>query len=78
MKTRLQDQPIKSFEDLRGLRAVGYVRDSTLDQREGFGPDIQIHNEKRFADSYGLVLKDQLYTEFVSGRSINARCSNSY
>ena len=27
-----------TFEDLRGLRAEGYVRDSTLDQRDGFGP----------------------------------------
>ncbi len=27
-----------TFEDLRGLRAEGYIRDSTLDQRDGFGP----------------------------------------
>ena len=67
------EQPIKSFEDLRGLRAVGYIRDSTLDQREGFGPDIQKHNEERFAESYGLVLSDQFYIEFVSGRSVRNR-----
>jgi hypothetical protein len=73
MKTRPQEQPIKSFEDLRGLRAVGYIRDSTLDQREGYGPDIQKHNEERFADSYGLVLNDRWYTEFVSGRSVQKR-----
>ena len=27
-----------TFEDLKGLRAEGYIRDSTLDQRNGFAP----------------------------------------
>ena len=49
------NQGIASFEDLRGLRAEGCVRDSTLDQRDGFGPTIQKTNEERFADTYGLV-----------------------
>jgi DNA invertase Pin-like site-specific DNA recombinase len=73
MKMRPLEQPVKSFEDLRGLRAVGYVRDSTLDQREGYGPDIQEHNEERFAESYGLVVNDRWYNEFVSGRSMEKR-----
>ena len=59
-----------TFEDLRGLRAEGYIRDSTLDQRDGYGPDIQKHNEERFALSYGLVLGDRWYTDFVSGRTV--------
>ena len=62
-----------TFEDLRGLRAEGYVRDSTLDQRDGFGPDIQRHNEERFAETYGLVLGNRWYTEFVSGRHAQKR-----
>ena len=57
-----------TFEDLRGLRAEGYVRDSTLDQRDGFGPEIQHHNIERFSESYGIVLGSRWYTEFVSGR----------
>ena len=73
MKMRSFKKPIQSFEDLRGLRAVGYIRDSKLDQREGYGPDIQKNNEVRFAESYGLVLCDQFYTEFVSGRSMQKR-----
>ncbi len=73
MKKQPLIQPIKSFEDLRGLRAVGYIRDSTLDQRDGYGPDIQKHNEERFALSYGLVLGDRWYTDFVSGRTVQAR-----
>ena len=62
-----------TFEDLRGLRAEGYVRDSTLDQRDGFGPEIQRHNIQRFAQSYGVLLGNQWYTDFVSGRSANNR-----
>ncbi len=66
-------QGITSFEDLRGLRAEGYIRDSTLDQKDGFGPTIQKINEQRFAETYGLVLGDRWYTEFVSGRSVHGR-----
>jgi len=33
----------RTFEDLKGLRAEGYIRDSTLDQRDGSGPEIQRH-----------------------------------
>lgn len=62
-----------TFEALRGLRAESYVRDSTLDQRDGFGPDIQRHNIQRFAESYGLVLGDKSYTEFISGRQAKNR-----
>ena len=40
-----------TFEDLRGLRAEGYIRDSTLDQKDGFGPAIQKGNEERFAEA---------------------------
>ena len=62
-----------TFEDLRGLRAEGYVRDSTLDQKDGFGPEIQHRNIERFSESYGVVLGDRWYTEFVSGRSSRNR-----
>ena len=49
--------------------AEGYIRDSTLDQRDGFGPEIQHHNIQRFAESYGIHLGSRWFTEFVSGRS---------
>jgi DNA invertase Pin-like site-specific DNA recombinase len=60
---------VKTFEDLRGLRGAPYYRDSTEDQKNGFGPDIQKHNEERFAQTWGIILGDLQYTEFVSGRS---------
>jgi DNA invertase Pin-like site-specific DNA recombinase len=62
-----------TFESLKGLRAEGYIRDSTLDQRDGSGPDIQRHNIQRFAESYGLILGQRWYNEFVSGRSVAGR-----
>ncbi len=69
-KTKVRNvNNVKTFEDLKGLRAEGYIRDSKPDQADGFGPDIQRHNEERFAQSYGLILGNRWYTEFVSGRS---------
>ena len=62
-----------TFEDLKGLRAEGYIRDSTPDQRDGNGPEIQRRNEERFATSYGLILGNRWYTEFVTGRSVRKR-----
>lgn len=62
-----------TFEDLRGQRAEGYVRESTADQRDGFGPDIQHRNIQRFAESYGLALGNRWYTESVTGRRVAKR-----
>ena len=72
MRSSLEQQQL-TFEDLKGLEARGYIRDSKLDQRDGFGPHIQQSNIGRFAESYGLVLGDKWYTEFVSGRSADNR-----
>ena len=62
-----------TFEDLKDLRAEAYVRDSTIDQRDGFGPDIQHRNIERFAQMYELHLGNRWYTEFVSGRTVEKR-----
>ena len=64
---------VKTFEDLRGLRAECYVRDSTEDQKNGFGPTIQRHNEEQFARNWGMILGNRWYAEFVSGRSVSKR-----
>ena len=55
-----------TFEDLKVLRAEGYIRDSTLDQKDGFGPEIQRKNIQRFAEANGLILGQHWYIEFVS------------
>src|SRR3972149_1766222 len=58
-----------TFDDLKGLRAEGYIRDSTLDQRDGFGPEMQRRAEKNFARTYGLCLGSAWYTDFITGTS---------
>ena len=55
-----------TLEDLRGLRAEGYIRDSKKDQRDGAGPEIQRGFIERFAETYQLALGTSWYTEFVS------------
>lgn len=62
-----------SFDDLRGLRARGYVRDSTKDQAEGFSPDVQRNREQAFAQEHQLVWQGIVYEEYVSGRSVLKR-----
>lgn len=71
-KIRIMNR-VKTFEDLKGLRAEVYVRDSTPDQENGFGPDIQRKNSERFAQIYGLKLGERWYTEFITGRSVEKR-----
>ena len=58
-----------TFEDLKGLRAEGYVRDSTLDQRDGFGPELQQKAIENFAGAYGLILGNRWYKDFITGTS---------
>ena len=58
-----------TFEDLKSLRAEGYIRDSTIDQRDGFGPEMQRRAIENFARAYGLVLGQSWYTDFITGTS---------
>jgi DNA invertase Pin-like site-specific DNA recombinase len=55
------------------MRAVAYIRVSTLDQRESFGPGIQKYSIQRFAEGYGLILGEKWYTEFISSRRAKRR-----
>ncbi len=61
------------FDDLKGLRARGYVRDSTVDQADGFSPDVQRSRETAFARDHELEWQDVFYEEYVSGRSVLKR-----
>jgi len=58
-----------TFEDLKGMKAQGYIRDSTEDQRDGFGPELQRKGIENFAKTHGLVLGDAWYTDFITGTS---------
>ena len=58
-----------TFSDLKGLRAEGYVRDSTLDQKDGYGLDLQRKALNAFAIAWGLNLGNAYYTDFITGTS---------
>lgn len=60
-------------EDLRGRVYAQYVRDSTKDQAEGYGPDIQRRANQGFTQRYGLVDSGLVYEEYVSGGSVRGR-----
>ena len=49
-----------------GQRAVGYVRESTEEQGQGFSPDAQRQAIRRFAEENGLALVGE-YCDFHSG-----------
>ena len=58
-----------TYEDLKGMTAEGYIRDSTEDQRDGFGPELQKKAIENFAKTYGLFLGAAWYTDFITGTS---------
>ncbi len=58
-----------TFADLKGLRAEGYIRDSTRDQKDGFGPELQHKSIETFSNTYGLNLGTAYYTDFITGTS---------
>ncbi len=62
-----------TFDDLKGLKAQGYIRDSTIDQKDGYGPELQKKAIENFAKTYGLNLGDRWFTDFISGRSTHKR-----
>lgn len=66
---------IPSFEDLKGLRAEGYVRESYKDQKDGYGPEVQRGAIESFAQAWGLSLGQAWYTDIVTGTSTLKRSS---
>ena len=67
--TRLEIRP----EDLAGMRCAQYIRDSTKDQAEGFGPEIQRRANRAFLERYGLIDTGSVYEEYVSAGSVRGR-----
>ncbi len=60
-------------EDLRGKACAQYIRESTRDQGEGFGPDMQREANRTFAQRYGLADTGRVYEEYVSAKSVQGR-----
>ena len=57
------------FRDLAGLKARGYIRESTERQADKWGPAEQRRAQERFADEWDLRFDGHYYTDLISGRS---------
>jgi DNA invertase Pin-like site-specific DNA recombinase len=59
-----------SVDDLRGLRAARWVRESTRGQFDTFGPEAQREQQDRTIERYGLTDTGLLWSVAHSGRTI--------
>ena len=59
-----------SLDDLRGLRAARWVRESTEGQYDRYGPESQHEQMDRFVERYGLVDSGIVYSVAHSGRTV--------
>jgi DNA invertase Pin-like site-specific DNA recombinase len=60
----------RGADDLRGLRAARWVRESTRGQFDRYGPASQLENMDRFIERYGLVDTGLTFTAAHSGRTV--------
>jgi DNA invertase Pin-like site-specific DNA recombinase len=59
-----------SLDELRGLRAARWIRESTAGQYDRYGPESQHEQMDRFAERYGLVDSGIVYSVAQSGRTV--------
>ena len=57
----------RTFDELGGLRSRGLIRESTEEQGGNSGPIVQERELRAFAERYGLLVPDRLYSDFRSG-----------
>lgn len=60
----------RSLDDVRGLRAARWTRESTVGQADNFGPDAQRDQQDRAIRAWGLVDTGIAYDVAHSGRTI--------
>ena len=60
----------KALDDLTGLRAARWVRESTRGQYDTFGPEAQREQQDRAIERYGLVDTGLAWTVAHSGRTV--------
>lgn len=59
-----------SVDELRGLRAARWIRESTAGQQDRYGPDAQREQQDRAIERYGLVDSGLAWSVAHSGRTI--------
>ena len=70
MRATRPRRPPGSLDELRGLRAARWIRESTAGQYDRYGPKSQHEQMDRFAERYGLVDSGIVYTVAESGRTV--------
>jgi DNA invertase Pin-like site-specific DNA recombinase len=60
----------RSLDDIRGLRAARWIRESTAGQYDRYGPASQREQQDRFIERHGLVDTGLVYQVAHSGRTV--------
>jgi DNA invertase Pin-like site-specific DNA recombinase len=60
----------RSVDDIRGLRAARWIRESTAGQYDRYGPASQRERQDRFIERHGLVDTGLVYQVAHSGRTV--------
>lgn len=58
-----------SIDDITGLRAARWIRESTSEQFDRFGPDAQVEQQDRAIERYGLIDTGRRWAVAGSGRT---------
>ncbi len=66
----MRSATLRTLDDLRGLRAARWVRESSRGQFDRYGPASQQENMDHFAERYGLVDTGLVFTVAHSGRTV--------
>ena len=60
----------RSLDDIRGLRAARWIRESTAGQYDRFGPASQREQQDRFIERYGLIDTRLVFEVAQSGTTV--------
>ena len=63
-------QLARSLDDIRGLRAARWIRESTAGQYDRFGPASQREQQDRFIERYGLIDTGRVFQVAHSGTTV--------
>ena len=63
----------RSLDEIGGLRAARWIRESTASQYDRYGPASQRDQQDRFIERHGLVDTGLVYQVAHSGRTVCAR-----
>ena len=60
----------RSLDDIRGLRAARWIRESTAGQYDRFGPASQREQQDRFIERYELIDSERVFQVAASGMTV--------